>query len=277
MLEKLTYINHLNERIDMGTGGIYVNTHELRNYEWSIVKQNNRITELNHGVSKRRLPLVIVAKTHDEAVAIRNRLFAVIEKDTVAQKYGKLIIGDYYLSCYVTKSVKRQWLRSPTGRFMTLDLTMTTDSPMWVKEKRHVLRKLKESGEGGQNWDFPFDFMFDFKSDTGSEKIVNPSIAASNFRMIFYGACIDPEVEIGGHLYKVLGEVGEREYVTIDSAAKTVYLTKEDGTKVNWFNNRYRRSYIFEPLPSGSVNVFWGGVYGIDVITFDERSEPEWI
>ena len=274
MLEQITYVNHLNERFEFGKNGVYAKTSELRNYEWTVTKQNDRIGTLDRQISKRKLPVVIICDTADKAVAAKNRLYEVIEKDVLSMQYGKLIVGDFYMKCYITKSQKKEYLTSK--RLLQLELTVTTDLPAWVKENRHVLRKSSESGIGGVNLDYPHDYAFDFKSDTGSERINNTSIASSAFRMIFYGACVDPEVEIGGHLYKVLGEVGEREYVTIDAVAKTIYLTKEDGTQVNWFNNRYRRSYVFEPLPSGTVNVFWGGVYGIDVITFDERSEPRW-
>ncbi len=276
MLEKLTYINHLNERFDMGTGGVYVNTHELRNYEWTVEKQGDRIASLRRGIVKRKLPLVFLSNTAAESYALRDRLFEIMDKDAAAQQYGKFVIGDYYLRGYVTKSVKKKWMKSLSGRFLQLDLTVTTDQPAWVQEKRHVLRKLSESGIGGQDLDYAFDYPYDFKSDTGAEGVNNTGIVESNFRMIFYGPCVDPEVEIGGHLYKVFGDVGSKEYVTVDSAAKTIYLTKEDGTRVSWLNNRYRRSYIFEPIKVGKQSVFWGGAYGIDVITYDERSEPRW-
>lgn len=274
MLEQLTYVNHLNERFEFGKDGVFVNTSELHDYEWTVTKKNDRIGTLDRQISKRKLPVVIICDTAEKGIAARNRLYEVVDKDVIAMQYGKIIVDDCYMKCFVTKSQKKDYLTSK--RHMHLELTLTTDVPFWVVEKRHVLHKNSETGIGGSDLDFPHDYTFDFKSDTGSETLRNPSIAASNFRLIFYGACSDPEVEIGGHLYKVLGEVSEKEYVTIDSMTKEIYLTKADGTRVNWFNSRYRRSYIFEPLPTGTVNVFWGGAYGIDVITFDERMEPIW-
>lgn len=277
MLEKLTYINHLNERFELGKNGVYVNTHELRNYEWSVTKQGDKIASLKRGIVKRKIPVVFVTKTYAEGISLRNKLYEIMDKDTIAGKYGKFVIGDYYLKGYVTKSDKKDWMKSLTGRFLQLNLTVTTDAPAWIRETRHVLRKNSESGIGGSDLDFPHDYAFDFKSDTGAANVNNQSIASSTFRMIFYGPCSDPEVEIGGHLYRVYGEVGEHEYVTVDATTKEITLTHSDGSQTNWFNNRYRRSYIFEPIPSGVQSVYWGGAYGIDVITFDERSEPKWI
>jgi phage-related protein len=162
------------------------------------------------------------------------------------------------------------------GRYVSYTLTLTTDFPVWIKETKHVFRKTSASA-GGKNLDYPFDFPFDFKSTIGSSQFNNASIAASNFRMIIYGACTDPEIKIGGHVYKVSGKVEANEYLTIDSVTREIYLTKNDGTRVNRFDNRYRRSYIFEPIPAGIAYVSWEGDFGLDLILFDERSEPKWI
>lgn len=275
MLEKLVYINHLNERFELGKDGVYVSTHELRNYKWTVKKQNDRIASLARGVTSYKIPIVFVGKTAAESNAARNRLYEIIDKDAAVMQYGKFVIGDYYLKGIVTESRKREWLRA--GRHMREDLTVTTDHPAWVKETRHVLRKSGGQNVGGRNFDYPTDYAFDFTTSIGSEKIVNQSVAPSNFRMMFYGPCVDPEVEIGGHLYRVYGEVQAREAIVIDSVEKTIYLLHADGTKENRFNNRYRRSYIFQPIDIGPQSVFWGGVYDIDVVTFDERSEPKWI
>ena len=62
----------------------------------------------------------------------RNKLMEVVEKDVLAMKHGKIIIGDYYFKCFVTKSQKKNYLT--TKRWMELTLTLTTDFPYWVKE-----------------------------------------------------------------------------------------------------------------------------------------------
>jgi phage-related protein len=70
--------------------------------------------------------------------------------------------------------------------------------------------------------------------------------------------------------------VGANEYLTIDSSAKKVFLTAQDGTITNMFNNRNRDSYVFEKIPTGQNVVSWNGGFGFDIILLEERSEPKW-
>ena len=274
MLEKLKYINHLNEVIEFGKDGIFANANDLRNYEWTVKKKGKKIDGFDYDIRERTLPVIIQCGTAEEAVAAKNRLFEVVEKDVIAQRCGRFVIGDYYLKCYVTQSQKTDYLK--TARYMSISLTITTDYPFWFKETKHIFRKTSESGADSKNLDYPFDYAFDFKSETGSDSLNNRSLAASNFRMTIYGICTNPEIKIGGHLYRVNGNVEANEYLTIDSTTKEIYLTNNVGNRINRFNDRYRRSYIFEKIPAGIVPVLWEGSFGVDIVVMDERSEPKW-
>lgn len=274
-LEKFKYINHLNEEIEFGKGGIYADTNELRNYEWTVNKRSNMIGSFRHDIVKRKLPVVIMCSTVEEGLAKRNRLYEVLDKDVVAHRYGRIVIGDYYMQCFVMQSQKADYLTAE--RCIMLTLTVTTDQPVWVKETKHIFRKAAESGAGGKNLDYPFDYAFDFRSSTNAETINNTGINASNFRLVIYGECSDPEIKIGDHLYKISGKIEANEYLTIDSTTKEIYVTTITGERVNRFDDRYRKSYIFEKIPVGSAAIVWGGEYGIDLIVLDERSEPKWI
>lgn len=96
MLERLKYKNHINEVIDFGANGIYVNTNELHDYEWTVTEKNNKIASLSYGVVKRSLPVVIMCSSVEEGIAAKNKLFEVAEKDALAMQPGKIIIGNYY-------------------------------------------------------------------------------------------------------------------------------------------------------------------------------------
>lgn len=137
MLEKLTYQNHLNETFDFGKDGIYVNAGELHNYAWSVEKRNNRISALRRDiVTTRKLPVIIICQDEAAAIAARNKLFETVEKDVLAGEYGKIILNGYYFRCFVTQSKKKDYLKSGS-RYMQLDLVLTTDRPVWVKEVNH--------------------------------------------------------------------------------------------------------------------------------------------
>ena len=272
MLEKLKYKNHVNEVFDFGKNGVYVNMTDLHDYEWSVTKRGNKISALEHAISKRKLPVIIICKTETEGIAARNKLLEITEKDVLAMQHGRVIVGDYYFKCFVTKSQKSNYLINK--RYMTLTLTLTSDYPYWVKESMTAYRK-ETDGVGGL--DYVFDYPYDYVSDLTGTDLNNSGFMPSNFRMIIYGACINPAVNINGHTYQVNCQVGADEYLTIDSTTKKIYLTTNDGTVINKFNDRNKASYIFEKVPSGKNTVSWQGNFGVEIILLEERSEPKWI
>lgn len=275
MLEQLKYKNHLNEVFEFGKDGIYVDMNELHDYEWTVTKKGNRITSLDYAISKRKLPVVIICSTEEKGIAARNRLMEVVEKDVLAMQHGKIIIGDYYFRCFVTKSQKKDYLLSK--RYMTMTLTLTTDFPFWIRESTFVFRKPSEAVGGGNSLDFSFDYPFDFTSEIYRQTFANTGFVGTNFKMIIYGAASNPSVFVNGHGYSVNCDIAANEYLTIDSAQKKVFLTANDGTITNQFNNRNRESYIFEKIQPGSNSVSWEGDFGVDITLLEERSEPKWI
>lgn len=275
MLEKIKYVNHLNESFDFGCNGIYINENELHNFEWVITKKNNKIRSLDKGIQKSKLPVTIICKTESDGINARNRLFEIAEKDTLAMNHGKIYVGDYYLRCFVTKSQKKDYLQN--NRYMVATLTISTDYPFWIRETTNTFRKLGSGGSTGAFLDYSFDYPYDYMAETASGTLNNTAVAESNFRMIIYGSCINPVVYINGHAYSVECTVGAGEYLTIDSVTKKIYLTGVDGTITNLFGKRNRESYIFQKIPPGNNSVTWEGDYGIDIILLEERSEPKWI
>lgn len=274
MLEQVKYVNHLNEAFEFGKNGIFVDVNELHDFEWNVTKKNNRITLLDKAVTKKKIPIKIICATEEQGIAARNKLYEVTDKDAIAMKHGRIYIGDYYLRCYVTKSQKKEYLNS--DRYIRMTLTLSTDFPMWIKETTSSFRKLGAVGSGGTNFDYGFDYPFDYSSETTNRDLINTGIADTNFKMIIYGACVDPAVYINGHLYQVNCTVNSGEYLTIDSVTKKITLTATNGTTTNVFKLRNRDSYIFQKIASGSNTVTWEGDFGIDITLLEERSEPLW-
>lgn len=274
MLEQLRYQNHLGEVFEFGRDGVYVNTNDLHDYEWSVTKKHNKVSALDYAVTTRKLPIVIMCATEAEGIAARNRLFEVTEKDVLAFQHGRIIIGDYYFKCFVTKSVKKNYLS--TGRHMAVTLTLTTDYPYWVKETTSVFMPTASPFAAGNGLDYAHDYPHDYTSNTMIRMVTNTGFVSSNFRLNINGPCVNPAVYVAGHLYQVYCEVAEGEYLTIDSVAKTVTVTAKDGTKTNVFNSRNKLSYIFEKIPAGKHAVSWSGDFIFEVVILDERSEPKW-
>lgn len=273
MLEQFVYVNHRNETLEFGKGKIFANSNELHDYTWAVTKKNNRISELNKGVVNKKIPLVIKCDTEEEGTEIRNKLMEVFEKDVLAMQYGKIIIGDYYLKCFVVESKKKDYLKNKS--YMQVTLKISTDEATWIKETIRTFG-YSTGTSGGKNLDYNNDFPYDYTSNLLNKSLNNPGFMESHFRLTIYGACKNPTVTIAGHDHTVNVSMEANEYLTIDSMAKTIILTHTDGRKENCFNMRSRDSYVFQKIPSGVSTVLYNGEFKFDITLFEERSEPKW-
>lgn len=275
MLEQLVYKNHLGEVFEFGKNGIFVNCNELHDFEWDITAKNNRIAYIGHTkIKQRKIPIRIICDNVADGIAAKNRLYEVMEKDTLAMKYGQIVLGGYYFRCFATRSQKKNYLLNKG--MLEVTLTVSTDKPVWVKETTHTFLPPSAASSDTQGLGYPYGYPYDYVADINAQSCSNPSFSASNFKLVFFGACRDPAVTIGGHTYSVECDIGHGEYLTIDSTAKTIYLTQNDGTKVNYFRFRNKEQYVFEKIPSGTNSVAWDGTFGFDLILLEERSEPKW-
>lgn len=272
MLEKITFKNHIGETIDFGSGGLYLNNNELRSYKWKYSAKNNKISYFSRDVQVKKLPIVVVPDTRATGNDIMNRLMELADKDVLAKEPGRITAGEYYLDCYLFSSEKSRY-ELKDGVFYA-DLSVVTDKPSWIKETTQIFNKYTP-GDGFL--DHPFDFPYDFTSPSKIRQLENIGFTDSDFKLIIYGEVTDPTIYIGGYEYSVTGHIGAREYLEIDSRAKTVVLVQNNGERVNWFRYRNKENYIFKKMPAGISSVSWQGTYRFDVVLFEERSEPKWI
>ena len=249
----------------------------MRDFTWSYTSKNNLLSSFKKGVVKKTLAVTIVCASEEDGLAKRNKLFEVCEKDVLANNHGKIIIGDYYMRCFVVGSKKTGYLYN--NHTMKVKLTVVTDFPAWVKESTTAFRKNANVGRlnTGEYLDYPFDYPFDYAYEFAIKNLINDDFVATNFRLIIYGSCSNPRIHIGGHEYLVNVDISSGEYLVIDSSEKTIMLVKGNGEKVNYFNKRSRNSYVFEKIPVGANTVSWEGEFGFDVTLLEERSEPKWI
>ena len=273
MLDKFIFENHLGQRFEGLPNGVYLNYSDLRDYSWSFDTISNRISRFYRSVTNRKIPLVVYSKSGDEAVAVMNRLHELAEADIVAKIPGKIFVGDYYTSGYITASVKSNYLIR--RKYCKIELTLTSDDPSWYLEHTHAFFPGTETGSVG-GVDYLFDYPYDYALSMNGQKIVCNSVGSSAFRLLIYGEATNPAVVIAGHTYTVNGTIAKGETLLIDSLNKTITLTTASGKKINWFDNRGREEYIFEPLPAGQSTITWTGEFGFDVTVVEKRSEPKW-
>lgn len=275
MLEKFIFENHLGQRFEGLPNGVYLNYNDLRDYSWSYDTINNRISRFYRAMRNRKLPLVIKCESDKTAIAVKNRLHELAEADIEAKIPGKVIVGDYYTSGYITASKKSNYLI--TKQLCYIELTLTSDDPAWYCEQTHTFIPGEGSAIGiGGGTDYPYDYPYDYALALKGRKIVCDTTGSNAFRLLIYGEAVNPSVVIGGHIYGINGTIGKGETLLIDSLNKTITLTTATGNKVNWFDKRGRKDYIFEPIPAGQNTVSWLGTFGFDLTVIEKRSEPKW-
>lgn len=267
------YENHLGQRFEEDC--VYLNHSDLRDYSWNYDTMNGRISRFYRSIKPRKIPLVIVGKTGDEATEIKNRLFEIAEVDIIAMIPGKIFSGEYYTQGYITDSAKSKYLLN--RRFSKIDLTLTSEDPVWYREKLYRFMPTP-STDVGEGFDYPFDYPYDYMSKSiTTQNIECNSVGGNEFRLTVYGSVSNPSIKIGEHVYSISGTVGTDETLLVDSLTKKITLTSQIGQKLNWFNRRNRDSYIFEQIPSGYHTVTWDGSFGFDLVVIEKRSEPLWI
>lgn len=275
MLEKFIFENHLGQRFDGFSNGVYLNYSDLRDYAWKYDTINDRISRFYHGIKDRTLPLVVKGKSDEAATAIKNRLHELAEADIAAKIPGKIFVGDYYTNGYITASVKSEYLINK--QYCKIELTLTSDDPAWYREQKHTFLPNTGSSIGiGGGTDYPYDYPYDYALSLKGQKIVCDSVGNSAFRLSIYGEATNPTVVINGHIYTINGSVGKGELLVIDSLTKTITLTTANGNRINYFDKRGRDDYIFEPIPAGQNTVSWPGTFGFDLTVIEKRSEPRW-
>lgn len=277
MLENFIYENHLGERFVGLDNGVYLNYNDLRDYSWNYDTINGKISRFYRPITDKKLPLVVLGGTGDRAIAAKNRLLNLAESDIVAKIPGRIYVGDYYITGYITKSVKSNYLINK--RLTNIDLTFTSDDPVWYKEKEHYIGEPALEDEemltaGGTDYNVGYDH--DLSAVLSENHIFVDTSDEALCKIRIYGKAEYPNITIGGHSYAINGVVGDGETLLIDGLNKKIILTTATGNEVNWFYRRSRESDIFQPIKPGAVEVTRNGTFAFDLVVIEKRSEPRW-
>lgn len=277
MLGNITYINHQGEKIEFGKNGVFIKESDLLDYTWGITKENDKISGFNRSITNRTATVVIKGDSAEKSIELKNNLFRVMEKDVLAESPGKMVIGNYYLSCYVTESKKSNYIKN--SNYMNIKLKITPSYQFWCKEQT---QSFLTNGAASLSTTepylyYPFSYPYQYSVPESVGTLRNDHYAECDFKMVIYGPCENPSIRINGHLYEVTAALYAGEYLVIDSRENLVQLYGIDGRMTNVFNKRNKESNLFEKIPAGRSTVIWNtAAFGFDVILFQERSEPAW-
>lgn len=276
MLDKLTYINHLNQRIDFGSNGVFLTDVELYDYEWSYNSNFDEITSFKKGIVKKKMKIIIICENENEGVKKRNEIFEIFEQDILSHRKGKLYKDDYYLNCYITESKKSNWYYSK--RYMENTITVISDNADWISEKKYEFLRTSESIKTEIDClkKYSYKYGYYYKNQISSGTIMNSSVDTSDFLLRIYGSVSNPLIMIGDHSYQLNVSINQNEYAEIDSENKTIYLVHVNGRKENVYWSASKDSYIFQQIQKGMQTIAWNGNFSFDLILKNKRSEPLW-
>ena len=274
---RIYYKNHYGQTVDLTALPYIVTEADLFDFDWKYENRsslNPKISRFYKELTKKNLKIALSAKTKDEYKSAWTYLLEVTEKDVLAKVPGKLYVNDEYLSCYIFKSKKTDWY--PGAKFLVNNITVISESGKWIREVKVSYTAGEQSSSDDSYMDYAYDYAYDYSSSSGLVAFDNPGYAPADFEMTIHGPCENPEVFIAGHSYSVTCELLAGEYLRIDSANRRVYKVRVNAEQVNQFNMRNRESYIFEKIPTGNCGIAWDGSFSIDIVLYEERSEPRW-
>ena len=297
------------EIINLDQPPYWMQTGDFLDYVWEYEISGRHIGKLRKTVQEKEFTITVFGKTEEEYAHNINTLHQAFERDVLKNTPGRLYFGEYYLSCFVYTSEKTEWEYGCNSMDNTLGIIEANS--FWRRETTHrYLPQQKPvegdvqnpdiSGETAQGKpvengavvkDFPFDFLkpsnlkityplfgfpFDLVGTHGRRTLNNEAFTDTDFVMVIYGFVDNPNIQIAGHPYTVYATVYEGERLIIDSAAGTVKKIGRLGEETNLYNARRKDYSVFRKIPPGVQTVSWPGTYGVDIILYDERSEPKW-
>lgn len=274
MLERIKYINHINESFTGGEKGLYINKNDLRNYSWSYISNNDIVTHFYKNQVTKKIPFIIYCQNAEEGKRIANQIYEIIEKDIINRQPGKIFIGDFYMRCYCIGITYEEYLIKKG--YLKAELNVISEKPIWIKETNFYYGNEIIDHQTDEDYlDYPYDYMYDYGKIQGNN-LVNNNFSNSDFRMLIFGEAVNPSILIGNNRYQVNCTVGHEEYLEIDSIKKTIVLHKINGSTENLFNSRNRENYIFKLIETGKNEISWNNLTKIQIILYEERSTPKW-
>ena len=281
MLEKIIYVNHKGEKLDSERDGFYVNYNDLRDYLWDYVEDNRRIRSFKKGIVKKTIPIIIAKESEREAIAIKNRIIEVTEKDIIDNIPGEIIINESYMRGFIIGNSKSNYLIS--RKTIQESLTFVSDYPFWITEQSVKITPISDTAVSEETGvkTYPYTYPYKYPLLQTETSVYVDHYTESDFKLTAYGPTTSVLININGYPYEVAYPLEEGEHMIIDSRPQTpkeekLYVVRANGEKESIFNYRSVENTIFKKIPAGMVKIDYPRTYGVDLIIYKERSEPPW-
>lgn len=271
MRTSITYISSTGNKYELNMDGTLHKKLPYFKWEWEVegtkLQYGTRVSGFSKKAVTYKANLLFYDRSQTVRDAIINALHDDYEKDVRNKTPGRMVIGDYYIDCYII-SVD---MRDADG--VTTDtIEIYCPYPFWVQESYISLPASQEVSSGFL--DFPFDFPFDFTAPSIGHRTVKSDFPfSSEFRMVIYGAAVNPRITINDYQYILYATIPSGAYAIIDSRDKSIMMYN-NGQKVDLFNFRNKTLSVFQKIPAGNLDITWDSSFGIDLTIYRERSEP---
>lgn len=279
MRDRVTYINHLGVSVDLNCEGVKVNTGELNDWELGVSSLNNFVSGFKREIIEK--PVAGIVFEHDSEPALQklDEMYEVAIVDTESDdfetpSYGKLVIDDWYMLCWMKGAeYDRTWYES-AGDFT---VTLVTDEPLWTREIPQTF--LNDLDDVGSGLDYPHDYPFDFTRSALASTVQNASPRKCPVRISVEGPASSWDVRIADNVYKLNLDLEQGERVVIDGRDMTVTLYDNLGNPSNAFDKiggtfeEHSGSYVFEPVPAGESNLTLSNIDAAEVIVYEQRDQ----
>lgn len=282
------YVNNRGERIDLSDYPYIFQEGNLLDWVYSYNTDSLATRDVTYGykMAAKTIP-VKVAVLCDYTIPLEERkeqwkeavdhLADVVQADVIDGKDGRLYTDTgFYLSCKIIGSEKTDWRMGLPIMFNAL--TVLVDKPVWIREET---KEFFSQSEVPAPEDGFLDYEYDYEYDYTAQKIgisdwYIDHYQANEFKMTIFGPCVNPRILINGYPYEVFDTLEAGEYIVVDSRENSVTKHLVNGTVQNVYDLRAKDQSIFEPIPSGYLNISWSGAFGFEVTLYIERGEPRW-
>ena len=281
------YENNRGERIDLSDYPYIFQEGSLLDWTYTYSTDNlvNRDVTYDYKMAAKSTPIKL-AVLCDYTIPLERRkqkwkeavdhLCDVISTDVADNKNGKLYTDTgFYLNCKIVGSQKSDWRMGMPIMFNTL--SVLSDKPVWIREETKEF--FPQSGDLAveNGLDYTYDYMYDYTAQkAGTADWYIDHYDSSEFMITIFGPCVNPRVLIDGYPYEVFDTLEDNEYIVIDSRNHSVMKYLANGTTRDLYDLRAKEQSIFEPIPSGNINLSWSGAFGFNITIFIERNEPQW-
>ena len=238
-----TITETLTEEVVFGENGLYVNCGDLYDFDWSFNSVNNEFSSWSlDGIQNKKIGVLITDYDTKTPAEIKDEIQQIFDYDIKNNTPGKLYVGECYLRCFITGFKYTKTWKTTRGKFIEGELTISTDSPEWRKDKWVVY----DSKSGG-------DTSVTLKTQSEYELIVKATGPVSAPRLIVG----ERTVGLSGLSDSYINATGNF-YIIANNGRKRVYrVVSSTGAKVNLFMYRYddNTSSMFAKFQPGTYSI----------------------